>query len=554
MDALRVELLQARGKLLPTRSTPKQSYEAGFSALAAESEEDSADRSLGGQEFTFVKPDPQLLQWDSTFEFEGNNYLGGWLNASLWFYDEVVDELAPSPRVCLRVWGLPSREQPAKSGPLFSHTGGPSATVDAILAPTDSFDRPLGDVRGQFDLLSINQRGINMEGELYDAGMPGDIDNASACPFRQANGEPAHEYPVAACNEIARKSNELCGSSVSNGTNSLLTIASCQAFNAWAAEVLPGFTEDMDLNQIVTDVEDDPLWWTNETKVRWHYRLHKLNSNLCFAADRFQLTGPRGRTYNTFNYLGTTHLANDIDLLRQAVGSPKMSLVGFSYGTTVGAAYATLFPDHIDRLLIDGNCNPSPDIVAMLETDAQGAWTVWNGLAQACDASLQQGLAPSQVCPLAPNCTEKVLKMIDAGGDVGAQAFDLVQEAIFASWISPALPMSQLSVLANGQELPEDDFDDDGDDDKRRRRQLRCAQRVPGGHVLRHAGGCNPRSRRSGAPGRGRPRFAVGAVPGSIPHGNRTRSRLRGHDRHLACDSAPTASAGVRAYQGVDRG
>ena len=85
--------------------------------------------------FTFTSPDPRLLIWDPwEFKLGGYSFFRGWLSVPL-FYDEIIDEFEVAPRVCLRVWGLPAREQPAKDGPLLGHAGGPSTSVNGIFMP-----------------------------------------------------------------------------------------------------------------------------------------------------------------------------------------------------------------------------------------------------------------------------------------------------------------------------------------------------------------------------------------------------------------------------------
>ena len=53
-------------------------------------------------------------------------------------------------------------------------------------------------------------------------------------------------------------------------------------------------------------------------------------------------------------HVSTANVARDLDLLRAAVGDERLSYLGFSYGTVVGATYATLFPDGYRALVLDG--------------------------------------------------------------------------------------------------------------------------------------------------------------------------------------------------------
>ncbi|GAB2871448.1 alpha/beta hydrolase [Actinoallomurus bryophytorum] len=58
-------------------------------------------------------------------------------------------------------------------------------------------------------------------------------------------------------------------------------------------------------------------------------------------------------------HMGTAYVARDLDLLRQALGESKLNYLGYSYGTYLGTAYASLFPRHTDRMLVDGVVGPS---------------------------------------------------------------------------------------------------------------------------------------------------------------------------------------------------
>ena len=53
-------------------------------------------------------------------------------------------------------------------------------------------------------------------------------------------------------------------------------------------------------------------------------------------------------------HLSTANVARDLDALRAAVGDAKLSYLGFSYGTFLGATYAALFPRNYRALVLDG--------------------------------------------------------------------------------------------------------------------------------------------------------------------------------------------------------
>ena len=66
-------------------------------------------------------------------------------------------------------------------------------------------------------------------------------------------------------------------------------------------------------------------------------------------------------------YLSTGNAARDLDVLRAAVRDPKLTYFGFSYGTLLGATYASLFPDRVRALALDGAIDPDVWINRPLE-------------------------------------------------------------------------------------------------------------------------------------------------------------------------------------------
>lgn len=61
--------------------------------------------------------------------------------------------------------------------------------------------------------------------------------------------------------------------------------------------------------------------------------------------------------------ISTANEARDIDRIRQALGERRISAWGVSYGTYAGAVYATMFPQHTDRIVLDSNDDPDPSQV-----------------------------------------------------------------------------------------------------------------------------------------------------------------------------------------------
>jgi len=62
-------------------------------------------------------------------------------------------------------------------------------------------------------------------------------------------------------------------------------------------------------------------------------------------------------------HVSTEEVARDFDVLRSLLGQRKLDWFGFSYGTAIGATYATLFPHRVGRMVLDGPVDPSEGVI-----------------------------------------------------------------------------------------------------------------------------------------------------------------------------------------------
>jgi pimeloyl-ACP methyl ester carboxylesterase len=58
-------------------------------------------------------------------------------------------------------------------------------------------------------------------------------------------------------------------------------------------------------------------------------------------------------------HVSTVESARDMDILRAALGEPRLNYFGASYGTKLGATYAQLFPQRVGRFVLDGAIDPT---------------------------------------------------------------------------------------------------------------------------------------------------------------------------------------------------
>jgi pimeloyl-ACP methyl ester carboxylesterase len=71
-------------------------------------------------------------------------------------------------------------------------------------------------------------------------------------------------------------------------------------------------------------------------------------------------------------YIGSRSAARDLDLLRAALGDRKLTYLGKSYGTYLGAWYAQLFPRHVRALVLDGALDPDATSTDINITQGKG--------------------------------------------------------------------------------------------------------------------------------------------------------------------------------------
>ncbi|CAM5260665.1 alpha/beta hydrolase [Streptomyces aurantiogriseus] len=58
-------------------------------------------------------------------------------------------------------------------------------------------------------------------------------------------------------------------------------------------------------------------------------------------------------------HVSTADTARDLDQLRRSVGEPRLTYLGISYGTYLGATYANLYPDNVRAMVLDSNVDPN---------------------------------------------------------------------------------------------------------------------------------------------------------------------------------------------------
>lgn len=143
--------------------------------------------------------------------------------------------------------------------------------------------------------------------------------------------------------------------------------------------------------------------------------------------------------------LGTDFVVRDMDEIRKALGEEQISFLGFSYGSVIGVWYATLFPENVRAMVIDGADNP----VDELDTPEQRLASAREEITPIADL-LDEAIA---------SCVDSSCPIFNDGDPEGyyfraAKKLDLVNEAMannpdagFLGLITPLYSESSWPVL-----------------------------------------------------------------------------------------------------------
>ncbi|MFJ4832016.1 alpha/beta hydrolase [Streptomyces sp. NPDC088747] len=150
----------------------------------------------------------------------------------------------------------------------------------------------------------------------------------------------------------------------------------------------------------------------------------------------------------------TANTARDMDRIRMALGEGKISYLGASYGTSLGAVYATLFPTHGDRIVLDSNLGPRGYDTGAFRLVARGMEERFPEFAAFVTSHPQYGLGttPGQVTAkffeLAKRLDEKPV-----GGVDGTMFRGRTLDGLYADVLMPEVAKTW-QALDKGEPLP----------------------------------------------------------------------------------------------------
>lgn len=271
--------------------------------------------------YSVQKPGPNF-KWEDESKWTDETR-GDTTWKKIWRWGTLTTPLAPeeagSPNLTISVWMRLAPVQPAPLGTMLVHCGGPGGDAMCV------FGRAMApgvdvDLLNKYNLFGIDQRGVSTSG-------------MGLTPARKPS-------PDLACTNYSNKLPE-----VGQKYTSLEPFTECAC-----AAMGPSTTVQFGGND----------WNINR------FKSIKEAGETCRGMKHLQMGN-----YNVLDYIGTTYLAFDLDRLREALGEEKLHIYGVSYGTWVGAVYASQYPERTGKVILDSNLPPAPNAFRFSEQYTQ---------------------------------------------------------------------------------------------------------------------------------------------------------------------------------------
>ena len=104
-------------------------------------------------------------------------------------------------------------------------------------------------------------------------------------------------------------------------------------------------------------------------------------------------------------HVGTSDVAADLDVIRGVLGEAKLTFLGYSYGTKLGAEYLAKYPDRVRAMVLDGGVRLDSDPIEDVKAQLAGFQGMFNRFAADCATRVD--------CPLGPDPSRAVARYQD---------------------------------------------------------------------------------------------------------------------------------------------
>ena len=152
-------------------------------------------------------------------------------------------------------------------------------------------------------------------------------------------------------------------------------------------------------------------------------------------------------------YISTNSTARDMDAIRRALGEERITYFGFSYGSELGATWATMFPDTVRAAVLDGASDPDADYIQGGLDQAKGFETEFDKFLKRCAANTQ---CPFHNAGKPAEAFETLMAKLDESPIVVTKDRAPVNQAVAFTAVTQAMYSSMLwdeleTALANAQ-------------------------------------------------------------------------------------------------------
>jgi pimeloyl-ACP methyl ester carboxylesterase len=140
-------------------------------------------------------------------------------------------------------------------------------------------------------------------------------------------------------------------------------------------------------------------------------------------------------------YVSTNATARDIDTIRAALGEEKITYFGFSYGSELGATWATMFPTTVRAAVLDGASDPTSNYMQGGLDQAKGFETEFTKFLAQCSADAKCSFYNNGN---AEDAFDTLIKKLDAQPLVVSKDRAAVNQTVAYTAVSQAMYSSTL--------------------------------------------------------------------------------------------------------------
>lgn len=161
------------------------------------------------------------------------------------------------------------------------------------------------------------------------------------------------------------------------------------------------------------------------------------------------------RSGSILPWISTNNTSRDMDTIRRALGEERITYLGFSYGSELGATWATMFPSTVRAAVLDGATDPTANAIEGGILQATGFERELSAFLKQCSADPEcpfwnKGKSEAAYDALAASVDRKPVLVRPGRTPVNLSVFDTaVSQAMYSSTIWPTLEQA-LADLQKG--------------------------------------------------------------------------------------------------------